>query len=104
MGVHDAPPISGTLQARKGEARRLALRCGDGRERFGAENLQRAGERVAELIVVEADPRAGVVDTVAQGLDLLSERVMPFARGFELFLGNRALPRVERFALDGRSN
>ena len=70
------------------------------RERLGAEELEGAGERIAERRRLEARPVAGGLEQALAALDLRLQVFLAFARRLELFLGDALLLRVEVRLLD----
>ena len=70
------------------------------RERLGAQELERAGERVAERLGLEADPVAGRLEQVLAALDLRLQVFLALARGLELLLGDALALRIEVRLLD----
>src|SRR6266404_3950159 len=64
-------------------------------ERFGAEQLEGAGERVAEWRRLEASPDSGVLEQVLAPRDLCLQVFLALARGLELLLGDALRFRVE---------
>src|SRR5262249_17487431 len=60
--------------------------CLNGLKRSRTYELQRAGNRGAEVGLVEPDAFLRSVQQVSQPIDLLPKEILPFARGFEFLL------------------
>ena len=69
-------------------------------ERLGTQELEGAGERVAERRRLEADPVARRLEQRLAALDLRLQVLLALARGLELLLGDALLLRVEVRLLD----
>ena len=88
-----------TVERREGPDAAAVLVGGLG-QWLGAEDLQRATERVAERCGLEARPRARLLEETSAAFDLLFEILLAIARRVEFFLGDALLLRVDVCLLD----
>ena len=94
-------PVAVNLPVERWKAPNLgALRRAGRAQRGGAQQLQRAGERVPERLRLEADPAARPVEQGAAALDLLVEISLSGARRLQLLRGNAAAARIRVRLLD----
>jgi hypothetical protein len=73
---------------------------GSGESGFCAAHLQRTGEGVAEVLLVEADRLASVVEPVAEDVDLLADLVLADPGGLQLLVDCGLGGGVEGDAVD----
>src|SRR5271156_6842053 len=88
------------FEVRKLETQWLRVRSLDGFQWFRAEHFKRTRDRIAERIVVEADPFLGHGYSASEQINFPSEICFSFARRLEFLFDGRTLLRVDSGVLD----